>query len=707
MGRGFLLGASAIAFAVGLPIEGYNQASAQIDEIIVTSRKRAESVLDVPLSVTALSSGTIESAGITNLEDIGLFIPNVNLNVRSDNEPNVVIRGVGAFGNTQGVGFYIDDVQNFTDQSTRLAELERIEVIKGPQGTLYGGSNVGGAVKFVLKEPGEEFSGYFVGEGGSRDTGAVLGAADIPLVEGKLYSRLSFFAEHTDGFIDNNFLDTNVDHSDEVGVRLALRAHPTDNLRIDLSSRFIYLDDGGFFQFVRHDAFDEIPRDNQLSEDVFFERLIVGNILKFNYDASFGTFTSISSHTYRHSDFLFDIDEDSIRLFAFSAGDRDETDVYTQELRFTSNEDGPLKYVAGLYFVRIEDQPLFLNVDIDLNADMLPIPVPTIFVKDFGKTTLVETQYAAFFNGSYTHNNWELGFGARVNHAVSDGKSFGSPATGALPFDTLLKDTVFLPKATLSYSFENDLLGYFAYARGFEPGGLNLTSEDRPVFKPEFANSFELGLKGPLLDQRLIFNVAAFYIKYRDRQFESRIFLPDGRVIEAVDNIGESTNFGFEADATFQANDNWLFGGSVGYLHSEWDSAVFDGMRFDGNTPPDSPEVTATAYVDTNFPVFEGNYTVSTRIDATYRGSSFWDIANRAQQDAYQIVNGRLAFGDTDGNWEISVRASNILDQEYITEGAFDFEDTGAVDALGRCDRCHLSVPGEPRTIIGSLRVNF
>ena len=129
------------------------ESASGIEEIVVTARKREESLLDIPESITAISGSNIETQNIKTLDDIGFLIPNLNLSMRADGFPNVSIRGLGSFGNTQGVGFYIDDVQLFSDASSRFGDLERIEVLKGPQGVLFGGSNIGGAVKYVSKRP--------------------------------------------------------------------------------------------------------------------------------------------------------------------------------------------------------------------------------------------------------------------------------------------------------------------------------------------------------------------------------------------------------------------------------------------------------------------------------------------------------------------------------------------------------------------------
>ena len=175
--KNFLL-ATASAAALGLAVPAVAQETGNVHEgaalregeIIVTARKRSERLQDVPVTITAFSAETLEKAGIKNVDDIGRSLPNVVLNRRGDNEPNAVIRGVGGFGNTQGVGFYVDDVRNVTDQSARLIDLERVEVLKGPQGTLYGGSSIGGAIKFVTKKPSYDgVEGHVTIEGGGQE----------------------------------------------------------------------------------------------------------------------------------------------------------------------------------------------------------------------------------------------------------------------------------------------------------------------------------------------------------------------------------------------------------------------------------------------------------------------------------------------------------------------------------------------------------
>ena len=178
-------------------------ASDVIEEVIVTARKREESLLDIPESVQAIGGADIDRQNIKSLEDVGFLIPNLNLSTRADGFANVSIRGLGSFGNTQGVGFYLDDVQLFSDASSRFGDLERIEVLKGPQGTLYGGSNIGGAIKFVSArpDPSESFKRIkaIVGE---QSIGDIEISVNAPL-ENDWAMRIFGFVADNDGFLVN------------------------------------------------------------------------------------------------------------------------------------------------------------------------------------------------------------------------------------------------------------------------------------------------------------------------------------------------------------------------------------------------------------------------------------------------------------------------------------------------------------------------
>ena len=223
-----------------------------LEEIIVTARKREENVLEIPESLTTFSGNMVESANINGLEDISLLVPNLWMSRRLDGFPNVSIRGLGAFGNTQGIGFYLDDVQLFGDASSRFGNFERIEVLKGPQGILYGGANIGGAIKFVTKRPDPEaFSGRVKASAGEDNFYDGEIQLNVPL--GNDWAlRLFGFAMTDDSYlvnpnsprlnggVPNN--DPDVGKTEKYGVRAALAGNISEQLSLYATLRYNELD---------------------------------------------------------------------------------------------------------------------------------------------------------------------------------------------------------------------------------------------------------------------------------------------------------------------------------------------------------------------------------------------------------------------------------------------------------------------------------
>ena len=246
------LSLAVMAFSLGITLDGAPQALAQgaaLEEVVVTARKRDENLMDIPESVSAIGALEVERRNIKGLNKIGLAVPNLNLSMRTDGYPNVTIRGLGAYGMTQGVGFYLDDVQLFSDASSRFGDIERIEVLKGPQGVLYGGSNIGGAVKYVSKAPSTEALGgrlkVMAGEQGIWD---IEGDINIPLSE-KWALRAFAFTREDDGFMTNPGslspvfgVDSNqpedVGAYEQSGGRLVLHGDITDRVSITASARY-------------------------------------------------------------------------------------------------------------------------------------------------------------------------------------------------------------------------------------------------------------------------------------------------------------------------------------------------------------------------------------------------------------------------------------------------------------------------------------
>ena len=330
--------------------------SRMLDEIIVTARKREESLLDISESVTAISGSDIDDQNIKGLDKVGLLIPNLNLAMRADGYPNVSIRGIGAFGLTQGVGFYLDDVQLFSDASSRFGYLDRIEVLKGPQGILYGGSNIGGAVKFVSKRPDadEELSGRIKYQLGDQSVEDIEVSANVPL-QGDWAMRFFAFSRDDDGFLNNPNSDgvdnqpVDVGAYTQDGVRVSVAGSLSDNLSLYASVRqneykgpvnawARELGQPGAFFYPK-------TLDTGLNSTRYAETTAA--TLELNWSLDGFDITSITSKTDTESTRITDVD--LTQFWYFNTTRPEEMDVVTQEVRFTSTTDSDLQWIVGAY----------------------------------------------------------------------------------------------------------------------------------------------------------------------------------------------------------------------------------------------------------------------------------------------------------------------------------------------------------------------
>ena len=535
-------------------------------EIVITARRRSERLIDVPETITAFSEATLEQAGIRNIDDLGQALPNVVLNRRGDNEPNVVIRGVGSFGNVQGVGFYIDDVPNFTDQAGRIVDLARIEVLKGPQGTLYGGSSIGGAVKYVTRKPSQTFEGKAAVELGSFDTRNAHASVNIPL-SGVAAFRVSGYADTSNGYVRNNVTGINNDRSREYGIRAALRFTPSADTDINLSVRYSDLDNGGNdYYLTTNDS--SYSRRSDLDRNIFNRRKVFGGILSAEQQFGDLSFTSLTSYTQRRNRILFDLDYSSLDGLAIEQPTPIKTKVFTQELRLQSDDSEGFSWLIGGFYSRVRDRNLTIRGDAVFGVDF----GGPFTLTNFSDNTSLEQTYAGFGSLTYESGPFEATLGGRLNYTNFYGLNRN------LPDSLHVKDTVILPKLTLSYKVDPAIMLYFNAAEGYEPGRFTLFS-DTPLipYKPERATNFELGAKGETAGGLLFYEVAAFYIKSRDRQLETLVVDPSGVPTEAIGNVGDARTLGAEfcaACSSADAEHQWrvdgfkLHGGPVRRISS-------------------------------------------------------------------------------------------------------------------------------------------
>lgn len=679
-----------LTISLGIGIDGIPVALAQgasLEEIIVTARKRDENLMDIPESVSAIGAVEVERRNIKGLNKIGLAVPNLNLSMRTDGYPNVTIRGVGAYGMTQGVGFYLDDVQLFSDASSRFGDIERIEVLKGPQGVLYGGSNIGGAVKYVSKAPSTEaLEGRLKVMAGEQGIWDIEGDINIPLSE-KWALRAFAFTREDDGFMTNPGslspvfgVDSNqpedVGAYEQSGGRLALRGDITDRVSITASARYNEYD-GPVNNWAREMGTPDnmqYPFTLDTNLNPTHERETFGARFEINAEFDNFDFKSITSYTDTESDRHTDVD--LTQLWFFNTFRPETMEVFTQEFRFSSNSDGPLQWVGGVYLMDFEET---MNSYLDFGWIILEADDPSVHAEVPFETRREEKgNLAAFGNVTYEVGAWEWGLGLRIDRWESDEEAVD------IGHSASKDDVEILPKLSLTRHFNNDSMAYLTVSKGFEPGGwVGIAGGAPPVygpngektlagFDPEEAIQYELGWKGSLADGRVQATAALFFIDYDNRQFEFIVPNPsgDGTLIDGIENIGDSEQTGIELGLTWQANDYLQIAAAYGYIDAEWDSNTIlpDGSaNLGGQTPPQIIEHSTTVTANFQMPAF-GHFDFIANLQLSHNGTMEGGKPSGGTVENPEFTVMDVQVGLASNNWEFMLNLDNAFDERYYTD---------------------------------------
>nr|VFJ65373.1 MAG: iron complex outermembrane recepter protein [Candidatus Kentron sp. DK] len=617
-------------FATGAP---HAEMTTMIEEVTVTAEKRAEKLQDVPVSVTAFSSEAIEEAGIESTQDFINLTPNVTLDDSyTIGNTYISMRGITQYNNGDTpVAIVVDGVpQNDQKQFKReLFDVERIEVLRGPQGAAYGRNAVGGAINITIKGPTNKQEGYVktgVFNGNGR---TVSGAVSGPLVEDTLLYRLAGSYKKTDGLIDNTFLNTEVDFYESTDLRAQLRWLPTDNLSVDARYETSDLDGGAIYHAT-------IPGGGTTHSDKFInpysdtlgegERKMDSFTLKTDADFNAGTLTYILGYTdmdefyFGDTDFTSDLD--------YTQSQDLDVELLSHEARWTSPDDRRFRWIAGGFHE---------ETDKSLLNQGTPPPI-----------THENKVWALFAQGEYDlTNRLELSGSLRYDRDERHQTSSGLKET----FDA------WQPKATVTYALTDDSLIYATYGTGFRSGGFN---GDTTMYRDETLDNYEIGSKNTFLNQRLILNAAAFFSKSEDYQYFFYDFSRPG--VQIIGNIDKVDIMGGEVEFQGLVTDNLQVFGGVGITDSEITKDNVYPER-EGNHSPDSHQYTLNLGAQYGFDL--GPMDATLRLDAERRGRKYWFPDNVESQAPFTLYNARLTLKK--GNFQASLWGKNLSDKRYYT----------------------------------------
>ncbi|HHL42960.1 MAG TPA: TonB-dependent receptor [Hellea balneolensis] len=622
-------GLKALCLTSALCAVGGLSAHAQVkDEIIVTATKRAEKLTEVPIAISVFGANDIDQTGIRELKEISEFIPNVQISQHNDFRAVVTIRGVGSNSRNIGfdsrVGVYLDGVYLGQSPSLNqeLLDLERVEVLRGPQGMLFGKNTVAGAISLVTKKPNlDERSGEISGSFGNFAYQEYKAMANMPIGE-KAAIKASISKTDRKGYIHNIITGNDLDEKDVLAGRVQLRVQPSDI--VDLNFSFDVLSSDGNILVGEPDTnlFGSGPvalaperRVVALHFDPAENRDVYGFALDANFDLPNGfTLKSISGYRDTSAFYKNTTDYSPVSIIFIEYGD--DFQQYSQEFQLISPGGKKLTYMGGLYFYKQNADTIrdvifgdqFNEAFIAAIAGTPPgTPEPVLAgiaaslgfggegSKVFNRGSVETQSIAGYINGSYDFTDrFTVGAGIRYTsedkHAnwLLDGRNSGFffiGSTGANPTNPspLINDRSddFLSVALSgSFAITDNSNVYAKYASGFKSGGFNLdyinanelAANSGLEFDKETVNSYEIGYKGNLMDGRLQLNMAAFIADYKDYQVNQFVDLGGGRTSIRITNAASVNTKGVEAEFKYQAMDNLSFQGSAGYLDATFDS---------------------------------------------------------------------------------------------------------------------------------------
>lgn len=620
-------------------------------DILVTARKREESLQSVPDAISAISAQTIERAGVQSLQDVAQLTP--NLVIIDQLRPGIQTASIRGFTTVQGgkapFATIIDGVQQpgMEYLAQNLVDIERIEVVRGPQGTLYGGGAIAGAINVVTKKPTNDFegalkAGYFEGPGWNAS--ATISA---PIIEDKLFFRGSIYHVDDDGQITNQATGNAVDQRKDTEVRARLLFTPSPDVTLDINGSYTHGKDGALWLVpVDNDDFENYSAKPSTDIDGIDKRDLYSLSGKLDVDLGPATLTSITAYN-KADQYLF---ADGDFTSAPSNAQIWETNSrsWSEELRLTSNGNGPLQYVVGFFYqdYKVKDITSFGSIDSDGSINYFSFK-PNIYRSK---------SWALFGQASYDVTDaLQLTLGLRYDR---DRQSAADAFDPTVPKDRKTFKR-WQPKVNLSYKITPDVLAYVSYATGFRTGGFNPTSPlSLRVYQNEVSENYEAGIKASFLGGRLVANGAVFHTDFDNQQFFFSRVTSDG-VYRVIVNIPKTEVNGAEFELTGRPTDFLMLRGTLGYNDTSIKRFDDTGL-YHGNRTPQVYGLTLGGTAEVTAPVADEVKLIG-RLDVEHRGDVYWDIENEIRSTPKTFLNARLALEYR--NWSFAAYARNLTNE--------------------------------------------
>ncbi|RAK60915.1 TonB-dependent receptor [Phenylobacterium hankyongense] len=713
-------------------------AGAAVEELVVTARRREENLKDVPVAVTAITAERLAQTGAVDITALQQTTPNLTLQVARGSNSTLIsfIRGVGQqdplWGFEPGVGLYLDDVYIARPQAAVLDifDIQRMEVLRGPQGTLYGRNTIGGAIKYVTAKIGDEPEFRIKGTVGSYNEKDVVASA-----KGKVSDTLGVGITWAhfghDGYGKNLNTGAEQYNKDVDAARATLEWSPTQDLFFRLSGDIVTDDSNPRHGHRETPALDFLGRpipggappanvyDTNAGAGDFNHVQARGVSLLGEWDVN-DKIKLKSISAYRSGYTVGSIDFDELPAAILDIPARYSDHQFTQELQLLYTGER-LQGVGGLFYLNATAAGAFDTVLSQANLTI-------------ATAGHVDTEsYSAFADFSYDVTEaLKVSVGGRYTHDDKTGQVYRQNFTGlksplfgnnlAIPglvrsnFTSSATFEKFTPRVSVSYAFDPDRTGYLSYSQGFKSGGFDmradaiLTPSSVNGYQPETVDSYEAGLKGYFLDRRLSLNSDVFYAKYRDQQVTLQT--PVGASIASqVLNVGQSHMYGVELEGVASLMSNLTANFSLGYIKAQFD----EYKALDLTASPPVIREFASSRVFQNTPEWTGSVSFTYTADlgehgrvtftpsASYRDKfHMFEVPSSLDQAAYWLVDASLMWTSADDHYRIGLHGKNLTDERYRV-GGYNFAQSSGV-LFGNSVSAFY---GPPRVVMLSLEAKF
>ena len=683
-------------------------ALAQLDTVLVTAQKKTELLQKIPLAVSSFNSKQVNAYRIWNIKDISGVIPNVYSADPGDGRDVTAIRGIATTSYDPSTAVYIDGVNQFNLDTyiPNLFDVERIEILRGPQGSLYGRNAMGGVINIITKQPTNNTSGSAELNWGNYGQKRMNLNIKTPIIKDKLFVGASGLFDAREGFYQNEYNQLPYDRQRAISGNYFLKYIINKQWSITFNTKHRNQENKGAFPLVFgvEEAFDNPFVLNQNATTIMKDKTL-NSSMSILYNGTKYQFSAQTAYQKNYRYYTNPIDGDFSPIDAITVvnnygKDWNQISAWTQDLKLNSIGNQPLKWTIGAYLFS-QNAPTKQGTHFGADAYLMGIENSNFTLIN---TTNSKRKGIALYGQATFSLSEKLNLTAGIRN---DFEQIEQSVNGSLMMDenkaiyetqALISRTTdfgaLSPKLGLDYNISATQMAFVNYSKGFRAGGLSPLSSDPsqpPLirYKPEYSNNIELGLKNTLFNNHARLNLTVFYTRLVDAQVPTLI-LPDA--ITIIQNRGKLNSKGIELEFTAQANEHLSIDYNAGMTNAKFETLEIaqngNANILNGNKQIFTPDLVSNLALQYD-QKFNKNISVFVRTEWKYIGTTYFDLANSIQQSPYNIINASL--GVHMGDVQIKFWTRNLTNQKYISY-AYDF---GAV---------HL---GDPATSGLSIAIKF